>query len=292
MCSLLWHVVFVSVIMGVNSVDADDHIGQRRSLDRVEDSCYAGIDVSIPAPKDVKVVLVDNSTFFSQAFRRAILQKGAKWPQLGDRIVLLRIAGQGEADRPEVILDLAIEPRVEDSLGVVPLAREKKLDQCLQKQLATARKTFDDALDKTVQSYVKNDRGRTNLFSAINTAGGGMRSVPGSKARMWVLSDGLEHSGSPPLGTSFYEEKTPRVRRLDVEQELAQLRAKNLIPDLAGVRVWWSGLGLVEPSASGQSYYRTPGEISILTGMWNSYWRETKANVVELSPSPTLMPLE
>jgi len=257
------------------------------------ESCYVNTHVMVPKASSVKIAYVDNSTFFPKEFREATSRVARSWPQPGDRILLLHFAVGNGSDMPEVILDRLIEPIIKDR-GWLSHAKEQQIDRCLERQRDQIRDEFRSELAKALEMYRADSGGRSPIAAALAETKSLVASIPRGQVSVLVLTDGVEHSGLPPRGVSFYQPGGgQQLRALDPQREVGQLKELGLLPSLPGVKIWMAGVGLPEPAANGQPNYRRPAaDIASLKSTWTSIFAAAKANLIEINSGSPLRPLE
>jgi hypothetical protein len=255
-------------------------------------SCYATLGRERPAaaPGKALFVLIDQTTLFDASLQGGVVEAlranlrpaqsfsiGTFSAYLGDRYTDLLLAGQ---------LDAPLAPAERDDTGKAKL---KAFDQCMQAQQRYARdltgRTLRSAFGKASVKIARSD-----IFTSLHDFA--QHAVRTSKARARVLliaSDMMEHSGI----SSFYASQ--KLRLIDPEVELQKLRTRKLVPDLAGVRVFVIGAGLLPGSGAGSdpaASYRDPARMQALERFWTMYFREARAELVEFGKPQLLQPVD
>ncbi len=142
----------------------------------------------------------------------------------------------------------------------------------IKERAAKIRADYDRAIVPLAERHV--DRPRTEIISAVVASASRFEDDPADADKVLViLSTGFEQSGVLNMGDASLSlrAETPAI--------LASLRHRDLVPNLAGVRVCMAGI-----TAGANGWADTNAALAIKT-FWDDYFRATGARLIDFSPT-------
>lgn len=223
-----------------------------------------------PGPARELVLLIDETTVFTPELINSFAGKVAKAVQPGDRVSLIGFSAVSNKhhvhELASVDVDRMPEPAVERDL---PVRRAGDLSQCVTLQRVTKGRALDGAVRAALQR-ASNAIPFSEIIGAFRDIGGRLKASEAPSRVVIVATDGLQHSAT----VTFYDHKA--IRLLDPEKEATSLRARGLLSDLAGARVYVFGGGLAPPDAG----FRDQAELVALEAFWRRYLKDSGGELV------------
>ena len=250
-------------------------------------SCYRALAVAPPAVEDTRAyfLLVDQTVVFDASLKQTIVTATRMNMRLstqftvatfsafvGDHYTDIVVAGRTDGLLSQAERDDTSKPKL------------RNLDLCMSREIDYAKRVSEAALEKSFGG-ASAEIARSDILATLYDFATHVVHPSDAKAKTLVIaSDMLENSSL----SSFYSHRA--VRKLDPQAELAKVRAQGLIPDLAGVRIFVVGAGLLDPQSAGT--YRDPQTMLSLEGFWSAYFKEAHAQLVEFGKPQLLGQVE
>lgn len=234
--------------------------------------CYAllSLEKFKPAPSRELVIVIDETTVFSPDLINTFTAKVAKTVQPGDRVSLIGFSAVSNKhhvhELASVDVDRMPEPAAERDL---PVRRASDLNQCVTLQKVTKGRAIDTAL-RAALKRASHTIPFSEIVGAFRDIGGRLKASEAKNRVVIVATDGLQHSAT----LTFYDHKA--IRLLDADKEATGLRARGLLSDLAGARVYVFGGGLAPPDAG----FRDQSELLALEAFWCRYIKDSGGELV------------
>lgn len=234
--------------------------------------CYKvlSLDKFKPGPSRELVILIDETTVFTPDLVGTFAGKVGKAIQPGDRVSLIGFSAVSNKHHVHELLSIELdrmpEPAAERDL---PVRRAGELTQCVTLQRAIKGRTIDAAVRAALQR-ASTAIPFSEIIGAFRDIGGRLAASDAPSRIVIVATDGLQHSAT----VTFYDHKA--IRLLDPEKEAVSLRARGLLSDLAGARVYVFGGGLAPPDAG----FRDQSELQALEAFWRRYIKDSGGQLV------------
>lgn len=234
--------------------------------------CYAllSLEKFKPGPARELVILIDETTVFSPDLVNTFAAKVAKTVQPGDRVSLIGFSAVSNKhhvhELASVDVDRMPEPAIERDL---PVRRAGDLSQCVTLQKVTKARLMDTAV-RAALGRASTAIPFSEIVGAFRDIGGRLKASEAKTRVVIVATDGLQHSAT----LTFYDHKA--IRLLDADKEATSLRARGLLSDLAGARVYVFGGGLAPPDAG----FRDQSELVALEAFWRRYIKDSGGELV------------
>lgn len=223
-----------------------------------------------PGPARELVLLIDETTVFTSDLIDTFTAKVAKAVQPGDRVSLIGFSAVSNKhhvhELASIELDRMPEPAIERDL---PVRRAGDLSQCVTLQRVTKGRAIDTAVRAALKRASHNIP-FSEIIGAFRDIGGRLAASEAPSRIVIVATDGLQHSAT----LTFYDHKA--IRLLDPEKEAVSLRARGLLSELAGARVYVFGGGLAPPDAG----FRDQSELVALEAFWRRYIKDSGGKLV------------
>lgn len=223
-----------------------------------------------PGPARELVLLIDETTVFTPDLIATFAAKVGKAIQPGDRVSLIGFSAVSNKHHVHELLSIELdrmpEPAAERDL---PVRRAGELTQCVTLQRAIKGRTIDAAVRAALQR-ASTAIPFSEIIGAFRDLGGRLNASEAPARLVIVATDGLQHSAT----VTFYDHKA--IRLLDPEKEAVSLRARGLLSDLAGARVYVFGGGLAPPDAG----FRDQAELQALEAFWRRYIKDSGGQLV------------
>lgn len=228
------------------------------------------------------VVAIDRTTRLTETLRADAQKALAKALRAGDQIVFVTFAETSRTGHLREVAVLMVDtPPTAAQQRAVPMSKLKPLTNCLQLQLVRARRDLE-RLTHTLTEPSEGEAARSEIISALRDIGPRLQ-ASGTRERVLVLlSDGLEHSSL----ASFYAHRG--LRKVNAEGELATLKARRGIANLAGVRVYVIGGGLHAADVGA----RESTDLDDLQAFWTGYVEASGGKLVGFGRPALLFPIE
>ena len=234
--------------------------------------CYTllSLEKFKPVPSRELVILIDQTTVFTPDLVNTFAAKVAKTVQPGDRVSLIGFSAVSNKhhvhELATVDVDRMPEPAIERDL---PVRRAADLSQCVTLQKVTKARAIDTAV-RVALKRASHTIPFSEIVGAFRDIGGRLKASEAKTRVVIVATDGLQHSAT----LTFYDHKA--IRLLDAEKEVTGLRARGLLSDLAGARVYVFGGGLAPPDAG----FRDQAELVALEAFWGRYIKDSGGELV------------
>lgn len=252
------------------------------------DSCFRILGHPVPLARTIKVVAVDRSTPLNDSTEAKIVDMIGRWVVPGDRFILLSFAGPQGATF-EIETDFTLDPGNtlnERVVGDIPTGRYMAFRKCLDGQLADAASAIRDGMKQVFDKKFVDEAGISPIFWFLAQIAPVFRDAPGERSGFVLISDGIQHEAPDgKVATTFYG-APGRVRPLNVQAEIEKIREAGQMPDLLGVRVWHMAMG--QPGIKDDAVIqRNAVEVANLRAFYTVYWREAKAQLIDIgTPIP------
>lgn len=234
--------------------------------------CYAllSLEKFKPAPSRELVILIDETTVFTPDLINTFTAKVGKTVQPGDRVSLIGFSAVSNKhhvkELASVDIDRMPEPAAERDL---PVRRAGDLNQCVTLQKVTKGRAIETVL-RAALKRASHTIPFSEIVGAFRDIGGRLKASEAKTRVVIVATDGLQHSAT----LTFYDHKA--IRLLDAEKEATSLRARGLLSDLGGARVYVFGGGLAPPDAG----FRDQAELVALESFWRRYVKDSGGELV------------
>lgn len=254
-------------------------------------SCYRHAKVPPPAQalERAYFLLIDQTTNFDASLKQTIRTQTRANLNPGTQFAIGTFSAFLDNRYTDVVLggrtDAPLSQEARNDTGKTKL---RTLDHCMVRQLDYAKAAATAEIDKAFGGASKTIA-RSDVFASL--ADFSKHVVAPGQARTKILliaSDMLENSSI----ASFYANRA--VRRLDPASELQRVQQSGLLPDLAGVRVYVIGAGLLNTTGTNvqSGSYRDPQTMLALENFWTAYFKAAKAQLVEFGKPQLLRAIE
>ena len=234
--------------------------------------CYAhpALEKFRPVPSREVVIAIDETTVLPSPVTEALLAKLTKALQPGDHVFVVGFSAVSAEhflqERGNLQFDRAPDAAVKKDM---PVRRITELEQCVTLQHhARLQKVLGIVKEATARASSKIPY--SEIIGAVREVGQHLQASDTPQRVLVLVSDGLEHSRH----RSFYKDKG--VRLLEPAGEVAAYRARGLLSNLKGARVYVFGGGLAPPEAG----FRDQSELLALEGFWQRYVQESGGQLV------------
>jgi fructose-specific component phosphotransferase system IIB-like protein len=229
-------------------------------------------------------VVIDQTTFLDARMRQIVSETVERLLRPGIQVSIVSFS----AFLPGRYLDVLVSGRIEAPVSgkqrdYVPKRQLLQSDQCLEEQMAFARRLIGSSLDA---SFAAADvtLARSDILAALHDIGRRIGDASADNRMVLIVSDMMENSSI----TSFY--RAGQLRVVDAEAELKLVARSGIRTDFRGARVFviGAGLGLSRPVAAGQGIaYRDPRAMLALEDFWRRWFAASNGELVEFGkPTP------
>lgn len=244
-------------------------------------SCYTMTQVAPPSRPAQRAffVLIDQTTLFDAGLKQSVLNAAVHNLQPATEFTVATFSAYVANHYTEIVLAGRLDvPLTQAERDNTSKTRLHALDQCQARQLEYARSLMEQNLQRAFGG-ASADIARSDILATVQDFAA--HAIAAADARDKVLlmaSDMLENSSI----TSFYA--AGRLRLIDPAQEHARVQAHQLVPALAGVRVYVLGGGLIAPQPGNHTAaasYRDPRSMGALESFWSQYFQQGGAQLIE-----------
>jgi hypothetical protein len=159
----------------------------------------------------------------------------------------------------------------------------QNLNTCLGQQARFGLSASNKAILDTMKG-ASSALPRSDILTALQQVGSIFRDRKEIEKTLIVISDMMEHS----VYTTFYD-KQGDIKEIDSSAEIENIKRKDMIADLKGVKVWVIGGGYFAPPKQGEpARSRNPQKIAALESFWKAYFNLSKAELREFG-KPALL---
>jgi len=250
--------------------------------DQAIPGCYDQLREYAPhaATSDLTVV-VDQTAYLDARLRQIVHETVDRLVQPGTSVSIAVFSGYLQGHYLDVLISGQVEPPIDIRQRDFVSKRElRQNDQCLEDQLAFARRLVGKSLDAAFKGI---DPGiaRSDILVALRDLSRRVGDAPAGRRIVIVVSDMLENSSI----SSFYHDN--RLRQIDPDAEMKKAAATGIKADFAGARVFVIGGGGVSDRSSDDRSYRDPRAMLALEEFWRRWFAASRAELVEFGkPTP------
>jgi len=236
-------------------------------------SCYASssLQAQQPAPSGRElVIIIDRTVEMAAPLQQSARAHAQSYLRPGDTVLLyqfsglledqyLRLAFVGQLEKP-------LEEKSRRRIGRTDL---KRLDTCLQQQTAYLHQHLGQQFTASF-APLATTFGKSEIMASLQKISADLAARPRADRVVLLISDMLENSA----GIRFYANNS--VREIDPQAELE--KARPLIANFGGARVYVHGAGLIAGQAAG--VYHSSTILRKLELFWREYFSQSKARLV------------
>ena len=247
-------------------------------------NCYDRLELAKyrPPPTREITILVDETAPLSEALAGELLQRVGEAVRPGDRVSVIAFS---TFTRARFLRELAVhtldQAPTASAQRTMPMRRVRELEGCLTLTRAAIVKDVQKHIAQALKG-ASNEIAQSEIVLSLREIGARLRAVRASEKLLLLVTDGLEHSSV----TSFYRNRA--MRTIDPDAELERVRARRLLADLAGARVFVFGGGL--STAEGEA--RDHAALLALEAFWTGYVKESNGALIAFGKPALLIKLE
>lgn len=249
-------------------------------------SCYAAVDVGVPAPAPHRAlfILVDQTTGLDDRLRQTLRSNLERLLQPGTSFTIATFSAFSRGHYAAVAATGAIEtPLSEEQRLHLPASKVEPVGECLGQQRAFAIQIASQHLAEAT-SASSSTFTHSEIMASLRHLSEAVRASPARDKLVILVSDLLEHS----TVTSFYANR--EIRPIDTEEELRKAGEHELLADFEGARLAVIGAGLLSPDSEGQAV-RPTRALNALRHFWEQWFERSRADLVGYGQPDLAAPL-
>jgi len=234
-------------------------------------SCYNALKIANPNPAIEKelFILVDQTTQLDKNMMIYTYKNMMKFIKNGYAVTIASFSSNANGKYTDVAyagkLENLLPQNVKHDISKKIL---RKYQGCMNGQYKYAKKKATKALVRILKGANKKLPHSDILKSLDDIAKHTIATSTAEKKVVLLVSDMVEHSSI----TSFYANGS--LKKINVEKELAKVKASGHIANFLGAKMYVIGAGMV-----GKNSYRDSKTLGYLTNFWKAYFQTTHANL-------------
>jgi len=245
-------------------------------------TCYEQLKDFAPAgaQRDLTVI-IDQTTMTDSRLRQIVQETVARLVRPGIRVSIASFSAYAQGRYLDVLVSGELEsPIAGKPRDYVPKRQLHQSDQCLEEQLAFARRLFA----KTIAgAFGASDPrlAQSDILAAFRDLSRRVSEAPVNSRLVIIVSDMLENSSI----SSFYQ--AAKLRRIEPGEELRKVALAGIRADFHGARVVVIGAGALSDKSADATSYRDPRAMLALEEFWRRWFVASNAEIIEFGkPTP------
>ena len=234
-------------------------------------SCYKALHMENPdsVPAKELFILVDQTTQLDKNLMRYTYKNMLHFIKNGYAVTIASFSSNANGKYTDVAYSGRLEALLsEKDKYEISKKKLRKYQACMNGQYRYARKKATKALVATLKGANKKLPHSDILKSLNDISAHIIKPSPAKRKVVLLVSDMMEHSSI----TTFY--RNGGLKRIDTKKEMTKLKKSGFTADFDGADVYVIGAGMV-----GKKGYRDAKTLKRLTDFWETYFRQSNANL-------------